>query len=86
MLIRLFKNIIFSTVCPAGKFGEFCEFTCHCNLGDSDCDPVTGMCEKEGCDPHWSGDTCQGNINYEIDCFIDIYSEILCTDVTYGLL
>ncbi|XP_072040595.1 receptor-type tyrosine-protein phosphatase delta-like [Amphiura filiformis] len=45
--------------CPVGRFGPLCDNTCHCDLGDSVCDPMTGMCTEGGCDLHWNGDTCQ---------------------------
>ncbi|XP_064605939.1 multiple epidermal growth factor-like domains protein 6 [Liolophura sinensis] len=42
--------------CPADKFGDECQFECHCSNGV--CEQKSGHCPK-GCALGWSGPSCQ---------------------------
>ncbi|XP_062609607.1 scavenger receptor class F member 1-like, partial [Saccostrea cucullata] len=42
--------------CDSGRFGELCEFECHCK-NESPCTPM-GICPS-GCHPGWLNSTCQ---------------------------
>ncbi|XP_062576790.1 multiple epidermal growth factor-like domains protein 6 isoform X4 [Saccostrea cucullata] len=42
--------------CDSGRFGELCEFECHCKY-ESPCTPM-GICPS-GCHPGWLKSTCQ---------------------------
>ncbi|XP_041379782.1 multiple epidermal growth factor-like domains protein 11 [Gigantopelta aegis] len=45
-----------SGVCPDGRYGLHCSYTCHCTSG---CDDVTGC--SGNCKKGWSGPTCNMN-------------------------
>ena len=48
--------------CDSRRFGVNCEKECHCKNMDENCQSNTpkGRCQS-GCDPHFTGPTCQGN-------------------------
>ena len=55
------KNIQSFLACRPGRFGDNCEFICHCEGGHRNCDK-DGFCHG-GCEAGWAGFTCQtGNI------------------------
>ncbi len=47
-------------VCEKGTFGMYCKGECHC-ADQNVCEPVTGTCQSGGCEPGWTGHTCQEN-------------------------
>ncbi|GFO23024.1 multiple epidermal growth factor-like domains protein 10 [Plakobranchus ocellatus] len=47
--------------CTGGKFGDRCQFQCHC-AANTDCDQSNGAC-SDGCDPQWFGPACQYDVS-----------------------
>ena len=49
-------SCIFRIECEVGRFGVFCDGTCHCWSGS--CDRKTGHCPMR-CAAGWTDDNCQ---------------------------
>ena len=60
MFLKCLRYIF--VVCSAHYYGSNCNIPCGQCTGDDVCDNVTGHCPN-GCKPHWTGPTCDGNQN-----------------------
>ncbi|TTF71933.1 Multiple epidermal growth factor-like domains protein 10 [Bagarius yarrelli] len=49
-----FKGALCNEVCPSGKFGKNCAWTCTCT-NNGTCNPIDGSCQ---CYPGWIGSDC----------------------------
>lgn len=62
------------TECIDGRYGPSCQQQCgKCFMGDP-CDKTNGMCIS-GCNPGWSGATCDTGKDYFIDRIREYFSE-----------
>eukprot|EP00696_Hemimastix_kukwesjijk_P006583 gnl/Hemi2/18328_TR6069_c0_g1_i1.p2 gnl/Hemi2/18328_TR6069_c0_g1~~gnl/Hemi2/18328_TR6069_c0_g1_i1.p2 ORF type:complete len:288 (+),score=78.18 gnl/Hemi2/18328_TR6069_c0_g1_i1:56-919(+) len=62
--------------CDKGKWGQNCAFNCPHTCSEAGCDPDTGYCYQDGCDPGWWGiercnhpcnQTCHANVCEQLD-------------------
>ncbi|XP_019628713.1 PREDICTED: uncharacterized protein LOC109473275 [Branchiostoma belcheri] len=73
--------------CAGGTYGAGCSQTCgHCQDGVT-CDPHTGTCPQERCEPGWQGNTCKKQITHEGDsssAYLIVLGVAACTLVLVG--
>ncbi|KAI8519331.1 regulation of mast cell degranulation [Branchiostoma belcheri] len=73
--------------CATGTYGAGCSQTCgHCQDGVT-CDPHTGTCPQERCEPGWQGNTCKQQITHEGDsssAYLIVLGVAACTLVLVG--
>lgn len=56
MFINIFppQRVVLCTVCPSGRFGKNCAWSCSCT-NNGTCNPIDGSCQ---CYPGWIGSDC----------------------------
>jgi len=60
--------------CPVGRFSVNCGSECHCKNATEHCSQELGLCQS-GCDDHWAGIGCQGQLY--------AYKYCLCCHVSF---